>query len=89
MSNQLIEEGLAQAKAAFSEDPRDPMKRTFLYLAQYQHSKYVRKDNTPGYADYLGYLSARSLYPDFTPVSFREFFAEALAKKVKKVYASS
>ncbi|KAJ5468695.1 Glutathione S-transferaseN-terminal [Penicillium sp. IBT 31633x] len=89
MSNQQIEEGLAQAKATFSEDPQDPMKRTFLYLAQYQHSKYVRKDNTPGYADYLGYLSARSLYPDFTPVSFREFFAEALAGQVRKVYASS
>ncbi|KAJ5382844.1 Glutathione S-transferase N-terminal [Penicillium concentricum] len=89
MSTEQIENGVAQAKAALSQDPQDPMKRTFLYLSEYQHSKYVRKDNRPECADYLGYLNARSLYPDFTPISFREFFVEVLGGKVRKVYASS
>ncbi|KGO57818.1 Glutathione S-transferase, N-terminal [Penicillium expansum] len=87
MSIEQIKDGAVQAQAAFSQDPQDPMKRMFLYLAQYRFSKYVRKDNEPAYADYLGYLNARSLYPEFTPTSFREFFAEALAGKVSKVLA--
>ncbi|KAF4767107.1 hypothetical protein HAV15_009814 [Penicillium sp. str.  len=89
MSNEEIEDGVAQAQAAFSQDPQDPMKRMFLYLSEYKHSKYVRKDNTPAYAEYLGYLNARSLYPEFTPLSFRDFFAEVLDGKGRKVYSSS
>ncbi|KAJ5963691.1 Glutathione S-transferase N-terminal [Penicillium vulpinum] len=88
MSNEQIEDSVAQAKAALSQNPQDPMKRTVLYISQYKHSKYVRKDNSPAYADYLGYLDARSLYPEFTPLSFREFFVEVLAGKMKKVYSS-
>lgn len=89
MSTEQIEDGVAQAQAAFSQDPQDPMKRMFLYLSEYKHSKYVRKDNTPAYAEYLGYLNARSLYPEFTPLSFRDFFAEVLDGKGRKVYSSS
>lgn len=89
MSTEQIEDGVAQAKAAFSQDPQDPMKRTFLYLSEYKYSKYVRKDNSPAYAEYLGYLSARILYPDFTPLSFPDFFAEVLDGKGRKVYSSS
>ncbi|CAI7645977.1 unnamed protein product [Penicillium glandicola] len=89
MSNKQIEDAVAQAKTALSQDPQDPMKRISVYKSQYQHSKYVRKDNGPAYADYLGYLNARTLYPEFTPISFREYFAEVLAGKGKKPYASS
>ena len=89
MSTEQIEDSVAQAKAALSQDPQDPMKRTFLYLSVYKHSKYVRKDNAPAYAEYLGYLNARSLYPEFTPMSFRDFFAEVLDGKGRKVYSSS
>ncbi|KAL2697967.1 hypothetical protein AAEP93_010677 [Penicillium crustosum] len=88
MSTEQIEDGVAQAKAAFSQDPQDPMKRMFLYLSEYKYSKYVRKDNTPAYAEYLGYLNARNLYPEFTPLSFRDFFAEVLDGKGRKVYSS-
>lgn len=63
------------------------MKRIGLYVAQYQHSKYVRQDNSPGYADYLGYMNARELYPDFKPTTFRDFFSEVLAGKGRKVYS--
>ncbi|KAF7325439.1 Glycoside hydrolase [Mycena kentingensis (nom. inval.)] len=42
-------------------------------LTDYSYSKYVREDNTPENAKYLGYLDAKELYPDFTPTTFREF----------------
>ncbi|GES63761.1 isoflavone reductase family protein [Aspergillus terreus] len=87
VSNEDIEASVEQAKAALAEDPHDPMKRRSLFIAQYQHSKYVRRDNTPDYADYLGYINAGELYPDFQPVTFRDFFAEVLAGKGRKVYS--
>ncbi|KAH8423958.1 uncharacterized protein LDX57_001714 [Aspergillus melleus] len=70
--NEDIETSVEQAKAALAHDPHDSMKRIGLYIAQYQHSKYVRQDNSPEYADYLGYLNARDLYPDFKPITFRD-----------------
>lgn len=56
-------------------------------MAQYEHSKCVRRDNSPGYADYLGYIIARELYRDFRPITFRDFFAEVMAGKGRKVYS--
>lgn len=63
------------------------MKRIGLYKVEYDFSKYVRQDNSPTYAEYLGYLSSRDLYPDFTPISFRDFSRELLAGKGRKVYS--
>lgn len=87
LSNQDIEASVEQTKAALTQDPRNPIKRTALYIAQYQHSKYVRQDNSPSYADYLGYINTRELYPDFQPTTFRDFFEELLAGKGRKVYS--
>ena len=52
----------------------------------YNWSKYVRADNSPENAKYLGYLDTRELYPDFKPISFEEYIKEALQGNAKKVY---
>ncbi|BCS18471.1 aromatic alcohol reductase [Aspergillus puulaauensis] len=83
---QQIEKRLEDALAALSLDPTDPAKRMQVYIVQYVHSKYVRGDNQPRYAKYLGYLDARELYPDLKPVSFRESFVEVLEGKGKRPY---
>ncbi|KAK3078152.1 hypothetical protein LTS18_008318, partial [Coniosporium uncinatum] len=49
------------------------------YRSQYNYSKYVRLDNTPEFAEYLGYLDARKLYSDFQPRTFGEYVEELLA----------
>lgn len=72
--------------AALSLDPTDLAKRMQVYIVQYVHSKYVRGDNQPRYAKYLGYLDARELYPDLKPVSFRESFVEVLEGRGKRPY---
>lgn len=64
------------------------MSRMGMWKAQYAHSKYVRQDNQPKVAKELGYLDARELYPDLTPISFREFLGELLDGKIEKPYST-
>ena len=53
---------------------------------EYTFSKYVRGDNTPENAKYLGYLDANELYPDFKPIRFAEFVDELIAGKAERLY---
>jgi hypothetical protein len=62
------------------------MHRRILYTLEYMYSKYVRGENTPEFAEYLGYLSAEELYPDFKPIAFREFLEELLDGKAHRPY---
>ncbi|KAJ9364962.1 isoflavone reductase family protein [Paecilomyces variotii] len=88
VSAETIEKQVQETVAALSENPEDPAKRIPVYISQYKYSKYVRQDNSPWYAKFLGYLDARELYPDLKPISFRECFQEALDGKGKNPYAA-
>ncbi|KAL1968344.1 hypothetical protein VTN77DRAFT_1873 [Rasamsonia byssochlamydoides] len=57
-----------------------------LISAQYNYSKFVRGDNQPDRAAYLGYLDGRKLYPDFEPISFEAFLKEVVDGKAKRPY---
>jgi hypothetical protein len=59
-----------------SKDPSDTAIFMSVTVAEYGVSKYVRGDNTPENAEYLGYIDARKLYPDFKPISFESFLRE-------------
>ncbi|OGM49635.1 hypothetical protein ABOM_001899 [Aspergillus bombycis] len=87
ISSQQLEADLKRASAEHAKNLEDPAKRLGFYILQTLYSKYVRRDNQPSYAKYLGYLDARELYPDFVPISFRDFFAEVLAAEAKRPYA--
>lgn len=56
---------------------------------QYNDNCWVRGDNVPGYAWYLGYLDARQLYPDFIPRSFEEFAKALVAGNENSPYEGS
>ncbi len=62
------------------------MHRGILYAYQYMYSKFVRGDNTPEYAKYLGYLSGTELYPQFQPIAFRDFLKDLLEGKAHRPY---
>ncbi|TGO26390.1 hypothetical protein BPAE_0060g00050 [Botrytis paeoniae] len=83
-----IEAEVAQATELITKEPDNVQNFIMMYSAQYNYSKYVRQDNTPEYARYLGYLDARELYPDFTPKSFRDFLVELLDGKMVRPYSS-
>jgi len=72
--------------AALKADPNNSLARIGVFREDYNYSKYVRGDNTPANAKYLGYLDARELYPDFKPIGFREFAREVLDGKIEKPY---
>lgn len=86
VSEQQLLEQLEAAKADFASNPKDQSKRRMAYVAQYGVSKYIRRDNTPANAKYLGYLDARELYPDFKPISFSEYVGEVLDGKGRRPY---
>ncbi|KAJ7157946.1 hypothetical protein C8R43DRAFT_1095980 [Mycena crocata] len=76
----------ASYAAALKADPNDRSMHIKKLGEDYKYSKYVRGDNTPEYAAYLGYLDARNLYPDFWPISFKQFLGEVLEGKGEKPY---
>ncbi|KAJ7755232.1 hypothetical protein B0H16DRAFT_1417967 [Mycena metata] len=76
----------AQCAAANKADPKNYLAWMQLIIQDYSYSKYVRGDNTPEYAKYLGYLDATELYPDFRPMKFAEFARELLDGKMEKIY---
>jgi hypothetical protein len=87
---QITAEKLVQDLGAAREALKtsaDPMKLMTVLFLEYEVSTYVREDNTLENANYLGYLDARELYPDFKPVSFRSYLAELFAGQGVKPYA--
>ena len=82
-----MEEQVANASEQLEKEPENMMNRIMLYTTQYTYSKYARKDNTPHYALYLGYLNARELYTDLKPKTFREFVVDLLDGNVVRPYS--
>ncbi|KAF7327144.1 Glycoside hydrolase [Mycena kentingensis (nom. inval.)] len=75
-----------RAVASHEANPADAMARIQRLVQDYAYSKYVRKDNTPEAAKYLGYLDANELYPDFKPIRFRDFLGDLLQGKIERPY---
>ncbi|KAL1638115.1 hypothetical protein SLS58_008952 [Diplodia intermedia] len=73
-----------EARIKDEKEPDSFMNRIMRFEADYKYSKYVRGDNQPEYAKYLGYLDARELYPDFRPITFRAFVKELADGKIVK-----
>jgi hypothetical protein len=51
------------------------------------YTMFVRGDNQPSYATYLGYLSAKDLYPEFKPISYEDCVNDVLNGNAPKFYA--
>ena len=56
-------------------------------MSQYRYSRHVRGDNAPERAEQLGYLDGKTLYPDLSRKSMREFIREVVdGKRDHRVY---
>ncbi|KAF2169368.1 hypothetical protein M409DRAFT_65053 [Zasmidium cellare ATCC 36951] len=53
---------------------------------QYHLSLYIRGDNQPENAEYLGYLLGKDLYPDFEARSFDAYLKEVMDGTAKEIY---
>lgn len=63
------------------------MKSHTRFSIDYNFSKYIRGDNTPKNAEYLGYLDAKALYPDLKLITFAEYIDELVSGKAKRPYS--
>ncbi|KAH0848457.1 hypothetical protein AYO21_02543 [Fonsecaea monophora] len=85
-TNDEAQAALEQAKAALGSNSDEKTNRFLLAAAQYAVTKYVRGDNTPENARYLGYIDANELFPDFKYRSYAEFIDEVIAGKIERLY---
>lgn len=81
-----VQASLNAAEKKTAEDPSNVPNMYLLAYAQYCNTKYVRADNTPENAEYLGYLNGRELYPDFEWMGFADFVDNLIAGEVKRPY---
>lgn len=81
-----VRKNLEAMKRAVEEDPSNLANKYRLSNAQYNFSKYVRGDNTPEMAEYLGYIDGRKLYPDYQFQKFSGFVDDLAAGKVQRPY---
>ncbi|KAJ3544522.1 hypothetical protein NM208_g3012 [Fusarium decemcellulare] len=85
LTKENIWKGEDAARARYEQDPSVP-NLLGLSTAQYFNSIWLRGDNLPESASYLGYLDGKELYPDFKFVSYSEYAKELVAGKAKGVY---
>lgn len=71
---------------AYAANPELQENRFLLAAAQYPITKYVRGDNTPENARYLGYVDANELFPDFEYVRYAEFVDDLMEGKIRRPY---
>ncbi|KKK19548.1 hypothetical protein P175DRAFT_0377586 [Aspergillus ochraceoroseus IBT 24754] len=86
VTEELVQNRVLASRQASETYPFDPIKFIPRYLAEYQLSWGIRGDNTPEYAKYLGYLSSKDLYPDFTPIDYREYLETVVKGTAKGIY---
>ncbi|KAK2743139.1 isoflavone reductase family protein [Colletotrichum kahawae] len=87
LSAKDIESQMQQNREKIAAGQTDYMTQVGLMMSQYQYSAGIRHDNTPEYAEYLGYLLTTDLYPDFRQITYREFFQEVLDGKARAAYS--
>ncbi|KAF4341684.1 isoflavone reductase P3 [Fusarium beomiforme] len=76
-----LEASIPELQIAVDKNPNDIKIALDHAMAQYRYSRYVRGDNTPEHAQYLGYLDGKTLYPDLKCKSLREFIGEVVSGK--------
>ena len=89
VSEAQLRQQLADAIHDLERDPKDGLAALKRAAAEYSISWGVRGDNTPGYAEYLGYLDAKELYPHVKFRGLEDFMKSVLAGGEKGVYQDS
>lgn len=78
MTKEDLEKGLSGAEDSLAKDPTDVTAILTHAVSSYMYTRGIRGDNTPARAEYLGYLLAQDLYPDFKPKKVEEYVRELI-----------
>ncbi|KAI5292821.1 hypothetical protein KEM55_001375 [Ascosphaera atra] len=79
----------AEATEALKQEPDDRNNLQGKWMTDYAVSMFLRGDNQPGYAKYLGYLTSKELYPDMEFRSLESYIEEVLAGTARVVYMTN
>lgn len=80
------EQQIFEADSKLQDNPVDFVARAQKVINQYLLSWGIRGENTPEYAEYLGYLDGKKLYPDIEFTSFESYVQEVVSGKAQGVY---
>lgn len=78
LSAASLEGRIVELQSAVAKEPTNIGLVLELAMSQYRYSRHVRGDNAPDRATYLGYLDAKTLYPDLRCKSMRDFIHEVV-----------
>ncbi|KAI8264959.1 Isoflavone reductase-like protein [Colletotrichum sp. SAR11_239] len=87
MSAEAIETALTESLTVDAIKENDFDHRVKIFY-EYWYSMGVRGDNTPEYAEFLGYINGTKLHSEFTPITFETFLGEVLDGKSVSIYDS-
>ncbi|CAH0023711.1 unnamed protein product, partial [Clonostachys rhizophaga] len=87
-TNEEVLSAITTTRKPYDEGNKSFLKIIPLVLAQYPYSLWVRGDNVPEKAQYLGYLSSKQLYPEFNYVPFASYIQEVYQGKGRAVYSN-
>ena len=77
---------LQAAQERYDANPSELRNRIPVITLQLAIAMYIRGDNTPEKAEYLGYIDAKKLLPDFKYRSYANFIDDLLAGEIKRPY---
>ncbi|KAJ4197069.1 hypothetical protein NW767_009314 [Fusarium falciforme] len=78
---------IKQLQAATQDGQVDYVTLVGRFWLEYYYSSFIDGDNSPEGVERLGFIWAKDLYPDFKPISFKQFFQDILDKKRTLPYA--
>ncbi|KAK1546766.1 isoflavone reductase [Colletotrichum paranaense] len=86
MSAEAMENAIAAESLTADAIEKSAFDNRMKIFYEYWYSMGVRGDNTPEYAEFLGYVDGTKLYPDFQPITFEAFLKEVLDGKSVAIY---
>ncbi|PNP76834.1 hypothetical protein FNYG_09850 [Fusarium nygamai] len=89
MTTKDIEATIADAQLKYDNSDKSLPFIPGLQGPQYLYCEWFREDNLPERAEYLGYLSAKDLYPDFQPTKYVDYIDEVVQGKGTPIHTKS
>lgn len=85
-STEEYEQKVGSVIKELETNPNDTVLRVKKVYNQYCLSVGIRAENTPEYAQYLGYLDGKDLYPDVAFTAYEDYLQEVVHGKAVGIY---
>ncbi|KAF7561481.1 hypothetical protein G7046_g2659 [Stylonectria norvegica] len=88
-TKEKLEAKIEALRKPYDEGKRGPSDVFGLAVAQILYSIWFRGDNLPESAQYLGYLNAKELYPDFEHKKFEDYVQEVVGGRGDTLFVAT